>query len=498
MVELERTEVLRPAPEGARLVALRQLDEARAALARVGDPDDDEAIHDVRVALRRLRSMLAAYRPLLDEESAARALGRAGKLAGQMGGARDTEVWLAWLGPRREGARPRRRAALDALVEELEARLRLERGRAIEGLGDRFEELEGELRASLSTYEAHVTPARAPAAPTFALAVSDALRCAAADLERALAAVAGPNSAHDEHMARISAKRVRYVLEPVRGLVEGAGPALAALRRLQDLLGERHDRDRLAEVLRAALERAAVATAQGLAAAVQTGDTRRDRALRAHPAQNAILDLLRIAHEESVALFGELASEWLFEKSADFFARLAAVGESLRRMGAPHQEIERKYLLRGLPDRVRDAEAMEIQQGYLPGGTVRERLRRAVGPRGARHTRTVKVGLGLARAEFEEEIAAGEFTRLWPLTEGARLCKRRYRVADGALTWEIDEFLDRPLVLAEIELPTEDTRVEPPEWLTPWIAREVTGEAEFSNLRIASSPWPATPPQGLG
>ena len=118
---------------------------------------------------------------------------------------------------------------------------------------------------------------------------------------------------------------------------------------------------------------------------------------------------------------------------------------------------------------------------------MRERLRRAVGPRGARHTRTVKVGIGLARAEFEEEISASEFARLWPLTEGARLRKRRYRVADGELTWEIDEFLDRPLVLAEIELPAEDTPVEPPEWLAHWIAREVTGEPEFSNLRIAST-----------
>ena len=487
MVELERTEVLRPAAEGARLVALRQLDEARAALVRVGDLEDDEAIHDVRVALRRLRSSLAAYRPLLDEASAQRALARAGSLAGQMGGARDAEVWLAWLGPKREVARPRRRKALDALAAELEARLRLERARAIEGLGDRFEELEAELRASLSTYVAPVTPARAPAAPTFALAASDALRAASAELERALAAVTGPDHARDEHLARISAKRVRYVLEPVRGLVEGSSEVLARLRRLQDVLGDRHDRDQLAAMLRAALERAALATAQGLSAAVAARDERGDRALRARPAENALLDLLHVAREESDALFGELASEWMFEKGAELFARISEICESLRRLGAPTQEIERKYLLRGLPERVRGAESTEIEQGYLPGGTVRERLRRAVGPRGARHTRTVKVGTGMARAEFEEEVGPSEFTRLWPLTEGVRLRKRRYRVPDGSLTWEIDEFLDRPLVLAEIELPAEDTPVEPPEWLAPWIAREVTSDPEYSNLRLASS-----------
>jgi CHAD domain-containing protein/CYTH domain-containing protein len=485
MVELERSEVLRPAAEGARLVALRQLDEAREALARLADAEDDEAIHDVRVALRRLRSSLAAYRPLLDEDTTARALARAGKLAGQMGGARDTEVWLAWLAPKREDARPRRRAALDALAEELEAKLRLERGRAIEGLGDRFEELEAELRASLSTYEAQVTPARAPAVPTFALATADALRVAAAELERALAAVAGPDNPSDEHLARIAAKRVRYVLEPVRALGDGAAAVLGRLRRLQDLLGERHDRDRLSDMLRAALERAALATAQGLSAAVRSRDVRADHALRARPTENALLDLLRAAREESDALFAELAAEWMFEKSAEFFGRVSDVCESLRRLGAPQQEIERKYLLRGLPERVRGAESVEIEQGYLPGGVVRERLRRAVGPRGARWTRTVKVGTGLARAEFEEEVAPSEFTRLWPLTEGARLRKRRYRVPDGPLTWEVDEFLDRPLVLAEVELPAEDTPAEPPEWLAPWIEREVTREPEFSNLRLA-------------
>jgi CYTH domain-containing protein len=142
----------------------------------------------------------------------------------------------------------------------------------------------------------------------------------------------------------------------------------------------------------------------------------------------------------------------------------------------------------GLPERVRGAESFEIDQGYLPGGTVRERLRRAVGPRGARFTRTVKLGTGVVRAEFEEELPAAEFGRLWPLTEGARLCKRRYLVRDGELVWEIDEFLDRELWLAEIELPTADTPVEIPEWLAPYVEREVTDEPQYSNLKIALTP----------
>ncbi|HXZ84653.1 MAG TPA: CHAD domain-containing protein [Myxococcota bacterium] len=490
MVELERAEALRPAEVGARLVALRQLEEALRAIARAGDPDDEDAVHDARVALRRLRSTLRAYRPLFDRETAARALARAGKLAGQMGGARDSEVWSAWIAEKRDAARGRRRAVLDALAEELEARLRLERARAVEGLGDRFLELESELRASLRTYEAPVTASDEPAAPSFALAASDALRAAAGELEHALSEVSGPNDALKEHAARIAAKRVRYVLEPLRALVEGGPELLAQLRRLQDLLGERHDREGLAELLRASLERAALATAQGLFAAVRDRDAQSDRALRARVRENALLELLRAARDESETHWAELSGEWLFGKNAAFFTRAAGLADVLRRLGAPPHEIERKYLLRDLPERVRGAEAVEIEQGYLPGGVVRERLRRAVGPRGARLTRTVKLGTGVVRAEFEEEISEHEFARLWPLTEGARLRKRRYRVPAGALVWEIDAFSDRPLFLAEIELPTEDTPVEIPEWLEPYLVREVTSDPEFSNLRIAQTSPP--------
>ena len=487
MVELERAEMLRPAEEGARLVALRQLDEARQAIARAGNPRDEEAIHDVRVALRRLRSTLASYRAFLDTEVAASALVRAGKIAGQMGGARDSEVWLEWLAARLESAKPARRTALESLRAELEAAFRLERAHALEGLGDRFEELEAELRASLSTYAAPVSTGPSPAGPRFALAASDALRAAAAELEHSLAAVNGPSDGHAEHQARIAAKRVRYVLEPLRRLTDGAQDVLGELKRLHDVLGERHDRDRLSARLRGALERAALATAQGLFAAVRAHDERAARALRTRPAENSLLDLLRHTAEESDALFAELAGSWLSGKDAPFLARLGAVVDALRRMGSPPQEIERKYLLRALPERLRGAEATEIEQGYLPGGNVRERLRRAVGPRGARCTRTVKVGTGRVRAEYEEEISAAEFARLWPLTESARLRKRRYRVPEGSLTWEIDEFIDRPLVLAEIELPTEDTEVVMPAWLEPELVREVTGELEYSNATIASN-----------
>ena len=70
-------------------------------------------------------------------------------------------------------------------------------------------------------------------------------------------------------------------------------------------------------------------------------------------------------------------------------------------------------------------------------------------------------------------------------TEGRRLSKRRYYVADGDFRWEVDEFLDRELVLAEVELADPALTVTPPKWLASLLVREVTGEPEFLNVNLA-------------
>ena len=151
-------------------------------------------------------------------------------------------------------------------------------------------------------------------------------------------------------------------------------------------------------------------------------------------------------------------------------------------------EIERKFLLTGLPAMNGATAAIEIEQGYLPGTRLVERLRRAVSPDGERLTRAVKQGSGIARLEIEETVTAEDFARLWPLTEGRRIRKRRHRVPDGPLTWEIDEFLDRDLVLAEVELANPAAAPALPSWLAPYVCREVTDDASYSNFRLAAAP----------
>ena len=99
--------------------------------------------------------------------------------------------------------------------------------------------------------------------------------------------------------------------------------------------------------------------------------------------------------------------------------------------------------------------------------------------------RTVKTGEGLERFELEEETSHELFDALWPLTEGCRVEKRRYDVPVGDFVWEIDEFTDRELFLAEVELPTRDTQAELPEWLAEVVVEEVTGDPAYVNLNLA-------------
>jgi CYTH domain-containing protein len=164
-------------------------------------------------------------------------------------------------------------------------------------------------------------------------------------------------------------------------------------------------------------------------------------------------------------------------------------------------EIERVFLLRALPHPMPAGETWLIEQGYLPpvrhGGPdapagapaaalAEGRLRRIERADGSVElVHTVKRGAGRVREEIERPMDAAEFAREWPRTEGARLRKERIRIGHGGLVWEVDRFLDIPVVLAECEIPSVDTPLEIPPWLAPFVEREVTDEPAFRNFELA-------------
>lgn len=158
---------------------------------------------------------------------------------------------------------------------------------------------------------------------------------------------------------------------------------------------------------------------------------------------------------------------------------------SSKKAASPPLEIERKFLLRALPDEVLRVVPQKIEQGYIPGTTLIERLRRTVDAKGTRYFRTVKLGKGAVRVEIEEETTEKIFKTMWPLTRGRRVLKNRFAVRVGKHVWEIDDFRDRQLVLAEVELSSSRERVILPDWLKSELEREVTDESRYVNARLA-------------
>jgi CYTH domain-containing protein len=184
-------------------------------------------------------------------------------------------------------------------------------------------------------------------------------------------------------------------------------------------------------------------------------------------------------------LFAALDREWR-AGGLDALARVVEeLVAALEARAGGRIENERKFLLSAVPPRAQEVAAVHIAQGWLPGERVRERIRRVADDGGDRYWRGIKQGAGPQRLETEEEIPRAMFEALWPLTEGRRIAKTRRKVTEGRLTWEIDEFEGRNLVLAEVELPSRDVAAALPEWLQPFVVRDVTDDPAYLSQNLA-------------
>lgn len=475
------------AEEGVRRVALGLLGEARAALVRVREDSDEEALHDLRVALRRLRSTLRAHPAAVRGAIPKKRRDALRELVRFTSEGRDAEVQLAWVEAERAGLGPRERAGADAWA----SRLRASRDRVYGALRhdklDALEALLGKLANDLSEYAVRFVVNEERAVTSFGEVVAAAALSELFELRNKLAGVRSLEDEAVAHEARIVGKRLRYVLEPVRDAVPELDPALKELKRLQELLGELQDLAVRTSALSQAMEAAALdraRTAVGLVVGAEpaaegeaTGD-----------AEPGVLALLGVAQARKRALFDEILSAWVDGPELTRLVREVehACGalRTAARGGHP-VEIERKYLLTAVPPFVKGKPYARLAQGYVPGETILERVRKKSDASGTKYFRTVKLGRGIERIEIEEKITRALYAKLWPLTEGRRVEKRRYAIEDGELTWEIDVFTDRELVLCEVELERADVEVRLPDWLAPYVERDVTDEDTYVNANLA-------------
>ena len=150
-------------------------------------------------------------------------------------------------------------------------------------------------------------------------------------------------------------------------------------------------------------------------------------------------------------------------------------------MGA---EIERKFLVASTW-KPTDA-GTYFKQGYL--SSVKERVVR-VRIAGSKAKLTVKgITTGVSRAEFEYEIPVDDAAyMLDQLCEQPLIEKRRHLETVGGKQFEIDVFLgaNQGLVIAELELSSEDEAFEKP----PWLGAEVSGDERYYNNNLIARPF---------
>jgi len=149
------------------------------------------------------------------------------------------------------------------------------------------------------------------------------------------------------------------------------------------------------------------------------------------------------------------------------------------------KEIERKFLLKGDAWRAL-AKGTTYRQGYL--NSAKERTVRVRTAEDKAFLTIKGLTLGATRAEYEYAIPFDEGkAMLDALAEKPLIEKKRYKIPAGDLTWEIDEFLgdNAGLIVAEVELKSEDQAFDRPAWL----GDEVTGDTRYYNANLIKKPF---------
>jgi len=229
-----------PAAHVARGHALHLLTEADQAIERLvgGRSDDVEAVHDYRVALRRLRSWLRSFGRTMGVRS--KINHRIARRAAASASARDTEVCLALMRTYAEElpAVPRSVLNRHLAVEEqriLEGRQALVRTAPDGWVGDREKIL-----------TALVQGGNGAATEPFIGVFADVMQRAAERLDRRMREQSTPE---EMHRTRIEVKNLRYLIEPAQGVMLAASGIVTRLRELQDTHGSLNDHEVLLRYL---------------------------------------------------------------------------------------------------------------------------------------------------------------------------------------------------------------------------------------------------------
>jgi CHAD domain-containing protein len=299
------------------------LNAAARGLARLEKPVDPRGLHAFRVAIRRLRSLLCAYRPSLGRAAGRKVRRQLRDLTRVTSTARDGDVEINWLLSQRDTLLKDERPGHVWLLRRLQTRKRLGYATVRRELGRAF-------ASAAQLVEKRIDGINKPSKAPFRTTFVGLLEPAVTEMRERLASILGANDQENIHRSRIGIKRLRYLIEPLRGELAEARCLGRSLRQLQRLLGGLHDMQVLEAEIAQAIEEAA------------TEKARRQHRLRVDGAISAlardrrcdeILGLLALAgraREQRDHLYARFEREWLtnrhFELRGEVRALRAAIG----------------------------------------------------------------------------------------------------------------------------------------------------------------------------
>jgi CHAD domain-containing protein len=311
----------RSAQESSRLLALSYLDQIEGAQARLMDARDAEALHDFRVGLRRLRSCTRAYRSQLEGSVTKKMRQRLRKLTLATNAGRDTEVHLDWLRMQRDRVGAEDMQGLFWLIGRLEGRKDETIGPATAEVGRRFGKMAVKCRRRLGTLRVEIGTGAGKREPTFGQVTGELIQQQAAQMRDALERVREAANFKEGHRARISIKRLRYLVEPVGRRASRVRALVPRLKEAQDLLGTMHDMHVLSEEISSSL-----ATLSGSNPDRPSGSERGLRTLE------------RLAREQACTAFESFDALWGDDRASRILLRADEIGRSLRKGAAGAQE----------------------------------------------------------------------------------------------------------------------------------------------------------------
>lgn len=315
----------KPAQHSARVIATALLQNVSTQFdAFVDDPA--AGLHDLRVALRRLRTWLRAYRPELDDTVGKKTRRRAGKIARGTNEPRDVEAMREWI-ESQDDFTSRERAGVRWLIGRLTREQRELEADTHKLLARRVPKMIATLSKELEHYWLHCAIDDAAVPTTMALVARDVLATQAQRIARAIGRIESSDDARKIHRVRIAAKRLRYVLEAIEHA--SAESLVERLTSLQDTLGASHDMHGIVNRIVRELGEIGAHDARLSALRVVHPDDQSDERPRLATLRPGLVALSTRAHEHERATYESFRATWNDERIASLADDIKALGDEL-------------------------------------------------------------------------------------------------------------------------------------------------------------------------